>query len=191
MATTPDAQGYWLVALDGGVFAYGDAAFYGSMGSTPLNQPIVGMASTPDERAIGWSPQTAGSSPSETPVLRQHGQPVLNAPIVGMASTPDGKGYGGRRDGGTPPSVTPRSTAGRAANLPDPVVGMVRLARRRGVRDGDAERRGVAVRRRGLRRIRTSIPRPHRSRPSSGQPRNGLLAARPAGLAVQLLHRDT
>ena len=32
MATTPDAKGYWLGALDGGVFSFGDAAFYGSMG---------------------------------------------------------------------------------------------------------------------------------------------------------------
>ncbi len=40
--------GYWLVASDGGVFSFGDANFYGSMGGKPLNQPIVGMASTPD-----------------------------------------------------------------------------------------------------------------------------------------------
>jgi hypothetical protein len=33
-----------LVASDGGIFAFGDAAFYGSTGGTPLNQPIVGMA---------------------------------------------------------------------------------------------------------------------------------------------------
>ena len=33
MATTPDAKGYWLGALDGGVFAYGDAPFDGSMGA--------------------------------------------------------------------------------------------------------------------------------------------------------------
>jgi hypothetical protein len=32
------------VASDGGIFAYGDASFYGSMGGTPLNAPIVGMA---------------------------------------------------------------------------------------------------------------------------------------------------
>jgi len=30
MAATPDRRGYWLVASDGGVFAYGDAGFYGS-----------------------------------------------------------------------------------------------------------------------------------------------------------------
>jgi hypothetical protein len=34
--------GYWLVASDGGVFAF-NAPFRGSMGSTPLNKPITGM----------------------------------------------------------------------------------------------------------------------------------------------------
>ncbi len=32
MAATPDGKGYWLVASDGGVFAFGDAGFEGSMG---------------------------------------------------------------------------------------------------------------------------------------------------------------
>ena len=27
MAATPDGKGYWLVASDGGIFNYGDAAF--------------------------------------------------------------------------------------------------------------------------------------------------------------------
>jgi hypothetical protein len=44
MAATPDGGGYWLVASDGGVFAFGDAQFHGSMGGKPLDQPIVGMA---------------------------------------------------------------------------------------------------------------------------------------------------
>jgi cell wall-associated NlpC family hydrolase len=48
MASTPDGQGYWLVASDGGIFAFGDASFYGSTGSLTLNKPIVAMASTPD-----------------------------------------------------------------------------------------------------------------------------------------------
>ncbi len=30
MAATPDGQGYWLVASDGGVFSFGDAGFHGS-----------------------------------------------------------------------------------------------------------------------------------------------------------------
>ncbi|MGA3148936.1 MAG: protease pro-enzyme activation domain-containing protein, partial [Acidimicrobiales bacterium] len=40
--------GYWLVASDGGIFAFGAAGFYGSTGGTPLNRPVVGMAATPD-----------------------------------------------------------------------------------------------------------------------------------------------
>ena len=35
--------GYWLVASDGGVFAFGDADFAGSMGAIQLNRPISGM----------------------------------------------------------------------------------------------------------------------------------------------------
>ena len=45
MAATPDGAGYWEVASDGGIFAFGDATFFGSMGGTHLNEPIVGMAS--------------------------------------------------------------------------------------------------------------------------------------------------
>jgi hypothetical protein len=34
MARTPSGKGYWLVAADGGVFAFGDAPFHGSLGGT-------------------------------------------------------------------------------------------------------------------------------------------------------------
>jgi hypothetical protein len=44
--TTPSGNGYWLVASDGGIFAFGDAVFYGSTGAMHLNSPIVGMAAT-------------------------------------------------------------------------------------------------------------------------------------------------
>jgi hypothetical protein len=44
---TKSGQGYHLVFADGGVFSYGDAAFYGSMGGEPLNAPIVSAAATP------------------------------------------------------------------------------------------------------------------------------------------------
>ncbi len=42
------AGGYWLVARDGGIFSFGSAQFSGSTGAIHLNQPIVGMAATPD-----------------------------------------------------------------------------------------------------------------------------------------------
>jgi hypothetical protein len=43
MAADPTGNGYWLVASDGGVFSFGNAAFEGSAGGSVLNRPIVGM----------------------------------------------------------------------------------------------------------------------------------------------------
>ena len=40
---TPTGGGYWEVASDGGIFAFGNAAFDGSMGGKALNAPIVGI----------------------------------------------------------------------------------------------------------------------------------------------------
>jgi hypothetical protein len=37
-----DGIGYWLVASDGGIFAF-DAPFKGSMGGQKLNKPVTGM----------------------------------------------------------------------------------------------------------------------------------------------------
>ena len=48
IVSTPDGKGYWLVAADGGTFAFGDAGFYGSMGGRHLNAPVVNIAPTPD-----------------------------------------------------------------------------------------------------------------------------------------------
>src|SRR5208283_5466566 len=48
-ASAPIARsGYRFVASDGGIFNYGSAQFYGSMGGRYLNKPIVGMAVTGD-----------------------------------------------------------------------------------------------------------------------------------------------
>ncbi len=46
MARNDDGQGYWEVASDGGIFAFGDAPFLGSVGNMPINQPVVGMAAS-------------------------------------------------------------------------------------------------------------------------------------------------
>ena len=47
MAATPDGHGYWLVASDGGMFAYGDAPFEGSAGRPASTIRSSGMAATP------------------------------------------------------------------------------------------------------------------------------------------------
>ena len=46
IAGTADNGGYWLVAADGGVFAFGDAPFLGSMAGHHLNAPVVGIAAS-------------------------------------------------------------------------------------------------------------------------------------------------
>jgi cell wall-associated NlpC family hydrolase len=45
MAATSDGKGYWLVASDGGVFAFGDARFYGSAAGT-ATEPVQRIVST-------------------------------------------------------------------------------------------------------------------------------------------------
>ena len=40
----PSGRGYFMVASDGGVFAFGDARFVGSLGGTRLTSPIVAVA---------------------------------------------------------------------------------------------------------------------------------------------------
>ncbi len=88
------AAGYWEVAADGGIFSFGDATFHGSMGGIPLNQPIVGMAATPDDGGY-WEVAADGGifSFGDATFHGSMGGIPLNQPIVGMAATPDGGGY--------------------------------------------------------------------------------------------------
>ena len=75
------------MASDGGIFGFGDATFYGSMGGQPLNKPIVGMASTADGGGY-WEVASDGGSFSFGDAVFEGsmgGQP-LNAPIVGGAA---------------------------------------------------------------------------------------------------------
>ena len=94
MAATPDGQGYWLVASDGGIFTYGDAQFYGSTGDIRLNQPIVGMAATPDGQGY-WLVASDGGifTYGDAAFEGSAGNIALNKPIIGMARTNNGQGY--------------------------------------------------------------------------------------------------
>jgi hypothetical protein len=47
-ANTPGGGGYWLVAPDGGVFNYGDAGLYSSLGNDPSAPPTTGIIANPD-----------------------------------------------------------------------------------------------------------------------------------------------
>jgi hypothetical protein len=93
-AATPTGKGYWLVASDGGIFSFGDAAFLGSTGATPLNRPITGMAATPTGKGY-WLVASDGGifAFGDAPFFGSTGGIRLNQPIVGMAATPSGNGY--------------------------------------------------------------------------------------------------
>ena len=94
IARTPSGTGYWVVGADGGVFAYGTAAFYGSLGNAHLNQPIVGIASTPTGRGY-WLVASDGGifTFGDARYFGSLGNVHLNRPIVGIASSPTGGGY--------------------------------------------------------------------------------------------------
>jgi hypothetical protein len=86
LETNSASQGYWLVVADGGIFAFG-APFRGSLGNTPLNQPITGMVRYGDGylmvdtngASYNFSSLPFSGSPSEQPP---------NAPVVAVAAVP-------------------------------------------------------------------------------------------------------
>jgi len=94
MAPTPDGKGYWLVGADGGVFAFGDAPFLGSLGALELAGPIVAMAPTPDGKGYWLAALDGGVfALGDAGYYGSMGAARLAHPVVGMAATPDGKGY--------------------------------------------------------------------------------------------------
>jgi SpoIID/LytB domain protein len=86
--------GYWIDASDGGVFSFGNAQFFGSMGGKPLNQPMVGMVGTHDAQGY-WTVAADGGvfSFGDAQFHGSTGSLRLNKPVVAMAVTPDGGGY--------------------------------------------------------------------------------------------------
>ena len=90
----PSHDSYWLAGSDGGLFAFGNARFYGSMGGQPLNQPIVAMAATPDGGGYWLMARDGGVFAfGDAAFFGSMGGQPLDAPMVGLAPTPDGRGY--------------------------------------------------------------------------------------------------
>ncbi|HTU39475.1 MAG TPA: hypothetical protein VMF35_15860, partial [Acidimicrobiales bacterium] len=67
---------------------YGTAGFFGSAGSIRLNQPVVGMAGTPDGGGY-WLVAADGGifTYGDAQFYGSTGSIHLNKPIVGMSST--------------------------------------------------------------------------------------------------------
>ena len=94
VSSAAPAGGYWLVARDGGLFAYGDASFLGSPAAMKLTKPVVGMAATPSGDGY-WLVASDGGifAYGDAPYAGSTGAITLNQPVVGMAPTPSGQGY--------------------------------------------------------------------------------------------------
>jgi hypothetical protein len=94
MVTTAGDRGYWLAGADGAVYAFGDAALYGSLGNLTLQAPIVGMAATPNDAGYWLVGLDGGvfAFGDATFYGSMGGQP-MDEPVVGVAATPTGGGY--------------------------------------------------------------------------------------------------
>ncbi len=94
LAATPDGQGYWEVAADGGVFAFGDASFYGSIEEQHLNASVVALAATPDGHGY-W--EVAGDGGifafGDAMFYGSHGGIPGLGPVTGIVGSASGKGY--------------------------------------------------------------------------------------------------
>jgi hypothetical protein len=118
--------GYWLVALDGGIFTF-SSPYDGSTGAMVLNRPIVGMAPTVDAGGY-WLVASDGGifSFGDAKFYGSTGNLALNRPIVGMAATPTGHGYWLVASDGGIFSFGDAKFAGSTGNLVlnQPIVGM-------------------------------------------------------------------
>jgi hypothetical protein len=139
IAATPSRRGYWLYATDGGVFAFGDAQFYGSMGGRPLVSPIVSMSSTPTGRGY-WQFAADGGvfAFGDAAFYGSMGGIKLNAAVVDAVTVSSGRGYyllGA--DGGVfrfGPDATIGYNAVDAASTPTTYSAIVLTARGTGLR---------------------------------------------------------
>jgi Tol biopolymer transport system component len=86
--------GYWMVASDGGIFAFGDAAFKGSTGNIKLAKPIVGMTTTPSGNGY-WLVASDGGifAFGDAAFKGSTGDIKLAKPIEAMTATKSGNGY--------------------------------------------------------------------------------------------------
>jgi len=124
--TPHPTTGYRMVAGDGGVFDFGTAQFYGSMGGKALNQPVVASASTPTGSGY-WEVASDGGifSFGNAQFYGSMGGHPLNQPIVGMAVDPATGGYWEvARDGGIFSFGAPFYGSMGGHPLNQPIVGM-------------------------------------------------------------------
>ena len=93
MTATPSGHGYRFVATDGGVFDFGDAQFYGSLGGTghPL---VVGLAATHDGAGYWMLTLAAEVVGYGDAVYRGQPGPAFSASIAPLSAAQEGSMVG-------------------------------------------------------------------------------------------------
>ena len=75
-----------MVASDGSISSFGDAAYHSSFAGQPTSNPVVGFASTPDGQGLLFSEGNGGIiSLGDAQFYGSMGGKKLNAAIVGIA----------------------------------------------------------------------------------------------------------
>lgn len=92
MDATPSGNGYWLVAEDGGVFAFGDARFFGSAAAIDKHAPVIAAAPTRSGNGY-WLLSVDGGVFAFGDAAFRGSRIDLGTPAVGIAAAPDGSGY--------------------------------------------------------------------------------------------------
>jgi ribosomal protein L24E len=97
MTNSTPHKGYYLYDSFGDTASFGNDGYLNYLGNPSygnLNQPIVGMATTPDAAGYWMTASDGGVfSFGDANFYGSTGNIRLNKSIVGMAATPDGRGY--------------------------------------------------------------------------------------------------
>ena len=88
------ANGYRMVAADGGIFTFGERDFHGSTGNMTLNKPIVGGATDVSDYDGYWIVASDGGVFTFNAEFHGSlGGTTLTSPAVEIEPTPTGTGY--------------------------------------------------------------------------------------------------
>ncbi|MGO9912618.1 MAG: hypothetical protein ACLPQS_15840 [Acidimicrobiales bacterium] len=137
MATTPDGLGYWLVARDGGVFTFGDARFFGSLGGGKHTAAHDEVAIVPTVDGEGyWLCDASGvvTAFGDAPKLPSLLPSLATVPIVGISVLHDQKGAWVVNADGVVFHLGQSYVYGslKGKTLAQPIVGMARTSNGRG-----------------------------------------------------------
>jgi hypothetical protein len=91
MSVTPDGGGHWRAATDGGIFSFGSARFFGSVGAR-LNKQVEGMTTASSGNGYWMVASDSGIFAfGDAGFHGSTGGRSLSAPTAGMI--PNGNGY--------------------------------------------------------------------------------------------------